>query len=420
MGKASSWIMNFLVGKKEEKEKRKNITFYEDYMRTPNGSIPSTPNYKRRWSFGKSSGREKVNKNSKSLDAITPLITQHAAPLEWENRQNRNKTVAAVPAPAEAIKRVVATREDRIIRSVEEAAATRIQAAYRSYLFYVFLQARRALCALRALVKLQALVRGHLVRRQTAATLQQMHALMAIQVRARCQRIQMAKESAQLVVRSLSSRHGNFPLDSELRGALKAMDLNVYETKRVLKDDHGYLDHPQMGRREHGKTKYYSGEIYISKRKDQYEEFSFPTVPNSPENYSPSPVAIRGRASFTYQKPDYMQPICHPNYMANTESSRAKVRSQSEPKQRPKGSMRPEGKGTAPMNGSNAQQDGRLQGSSSYSMSLAYENRDPWLTKVFQSSRHEDCEYDAKSKARSSYSNCNKLLAACEPHLYLY
>lgn len=57
------------------------------------------------------------------------------------------------------------------------------------------LQARKALCALRGLVKLQALVRGHLVRKQTTAMVRCMNALMSIQVRARVQRIQMAEES---------------------------------------------------------------------------------------------------------------------------------------------------------------------------------------------------------------------------------
>lgn len=55
-------------------------------------------------------------------------------------------------------------------------------------------QARKALHALKGLVKLQALVRGHLVRKQTTATLRGMHALMSIQVRARIQRIQMVAE----------------------------------------------------------------------------------------------------------------------------------------------------------------------------------------------------------------------------------
>lgn len=56
-------------------------------------------------------------------------------------------------------------------------------------------QARRALHALRGLVKIQALVRGHLVRKQATATMRGMHALMAIQVRARIHRIQVAEEA---------------------------------------------------------------------------------------------------------------------------------------------------------------------------------------------------------------------------------
>jgi myosin heavy subunit len=42
-------------------------------------------------------------------------------------------------------------------------------------------QARKALRALRSLVKLQALVRGYLVRKQTATTLQRLQALMRLQ-----------------------------------------------------------------------------------------------------------------------------------------------------------------------------------------------------------------------------------------------
>ncbi|GFQ06578.1 protein iq-domain 31, partial [Phtheirospermum japonicum] len=52
------------------------------------------------------------------------------------------------------------------------------------------LQARRALKALRGLVKLQALVRGYLVRKQATATLKCMESLMTAQVSARSKRLQ--------------------------------------------------------------------------------------------------------------------------------------------------------------------------------------------------------------------------------------
>ncbi|MCL7049184.1 hypothetical protein MKW94_016702 [Papaver nudicaule] len=75
------------------------------------------------------------------------------------------------------------------VNKVEEWAATLIQTAFRGFL------ARRALKALKGLVRLQALVRGHAVRKQAAITLRCMQALVRVQARVRARRVRIALES---------------------------------------------------------------------------------------------------------------------------------------------------------------------------------------------------------------------------------
>lgn len=63
-------------------------------------------------------------------------------------------------------------------------------------ILYFGLKARRALRALKGLVKLQALVRGHNVRKQAKLTLQCMQALVRVQDRMRDQRARLSHESS--------------------------------------------------------------------------------------------------------------------------------------------------------------------------------------------------------------------------------
>lgn len=80
----------------------------------------------------------------------------------------------------------------------------------------MYMQAKKALRALRGLVKLQALARGHLVRKRMNIVLRSMQAVLAIQVRARIQRIQMAEEPPVMVGRRKSYRESSAS-DTQLR-----------------------------------------------------------------------------------------------------------------------------------------------------------------------------------------------------------
>ncbi|XP_004244720.1 protein IQ-DOMAIN 24 [Solanum lycopersicum] len=82
----------------------------------------------------------------------------------------------------------------------EEWAAVVIQSYFRAYL------SRRALRALKGLVKLQALVRGHIVRKQAADMLRRMQALIRAQSRARLGR-SMVFESPPFSTKSTQSIH---------------------------------------------------------------------------------------------------------------------------------------------------------------------------------------------------------------------
>ncbi|KAL9240437.1 hypothetical protein vseg_014657 [Gypsophila vaccaria] len=114
---------------------------------------------------------------------------KHAIAVAAATAAVAEAALAAAKAAAEVVRLTSSGSNNNVGRvsrrrvGLDELAAVKIQSAFRGYL------ARRALKALKGLVKLQALVRGYFVRKQSADMLQRLQAMVRVQARARSNRV---------------------------------------------------------------------------------------------------------------------------------------------------------------------------------------------------------------------------------------
>ncbi|KAL5209555.1 hypothetical protein ABZP36_005178 [Zizania latifolia] len=333
MGRAGRWLRSFLPGKKE-KERAKAAP--APAPETEKAVAVAVTKEKRRWSFRRPAVCHGHGPHGQ-LAFLEPRVDpdHNAVAVAIATAAAAEAAVAAKQAAAAAARLAGSAPGSKpTVVGIEEAAAIKIQSVFKSYL------ARKALCALRGLVKLQALVRGHLVRRQASNTLRCMQALVAAQHRARAARLRLLDDekpihTPRMTPTRRSPHHPRFRQLQEAEENVKIVEVDTvggeaHCTPRTSRRSSCYATplcrtptkvelYPKVSPTPSALTDA-SARTYSSR----YEDFSFATARNSPWHY-------------TYDAP--LQQQQHggdhaPNYMANTESSRAKARSQSAPRQR--------------------------------------------------------------------------------------
>ncbi|KAF5733770.1 IQ-domain 3 isoform 3 [Tripterygium wilfordii] len=125
--------------------------------------------------------------------------SKHAYSVAFATAVAAEAAVAAAHAAAEVV-RLTSTVSHYSGKSKEEIAAIKIQTAFRGYL------ARRALRALRGLVRLKSLIQGQSVKRQATTTLRCMQTLARVQSQIRARRIRMSEEN-QALQQQLQHKH---------------------------------------------------------------------------------------------------------------------------------------------------------------------------------------------------------------------
>lgn len=133
-----------------------------------------------------------------------------------------------------------------------------------------------------------------------------------------------------------------------------------------------------------------------------FEDFSFATARSSPQYYSVMSIHDSTQTSVDYS--------LFPNYMANTQSSRAKARSQSAPRQRLDSYERQSSRRRPSMEGRNIPRGVKMQRSSSQVGSVANEYQFPLSLKLDRSNLSvKDSDCGSTSTILTNYIYCTEV-----------
>ncbi|XP_065850059.1 protein IQ-domain 26-like [Euphorbia lathyris] len=362
MGRATRWL-KALFGFKKETDNKDNIS---DNKRT-----------KKWFSSGKDSNGICYNPAT-----IPPNLSPAEASWlrsyynETDKEQNKHAIAVAAATAAAADAAVAAAQAAvAVVRLTshgrgtmfgggchERWAAVKIQTVFRGYL------ARRALKALKGLVKLQAHFRGYLVRKEATSTLHTMQSIIRAQATVRSLRASNARarnsmerfdETRSEHTASIHSRRlsNNLDVNSIDHETPKIVEIDTASRSKSrsrrtntsvsdFSDDPFYQTHPSPipSKTPHRLSLLDNRNFHDSDWGLIGDEFRFSTAHSTPRfpnsrggggGSNSNPNAPLTPSKSVCADNFFMQIGNCPNYMANTKSFKAKLRSYSAPKQRP-------------------------------------------------------------------------------------
>ncbi|KAL7146373.1 hypothetical protein ABFS83_06G036400 [Erythranthe nasuta] len=366
MGKTGKWFRSLLSSKKSPPDSSSS-----------QAAAPAKEKNKKKskWALSKSNynklqnGEPSASRYTEGMDA-----NKHAIAVAAATAAVAEAALAAAQAAAEVVRLTSGGGSGRnVVRSYiggdrrRVTAAIKIQSAFRAYL------ARRALRALKGLVKLQALVRGHIVRKQSAEMLRRMQSMARIQARASAHRSYLPDFSASRRPGIVNPRNYHRRLNNTKHCGSMTNQHNSrsHTSNNSMNEEEAsdWLDHWMEQQSTWDRHRQYDNDTsdkilevdtwkplrHVSRQADRAsptsqsfsEKLQKPII--NPSASSESSPRVRGSSS-TRPNGDHLRGAATPtrsecsrslfgdyyyrNYMANTESSRAKVRSQSVPKQR--------------------------------------------------------------------------------------
>ncbi|KAL6545991.1 hypothetical protein OROGR_009865 [Orobanche gracilis] len=193
MGRKGNWfssVKKALSPDSSEKKAQKSNKSKKKWFRKEKPSVSESPN------------RETIEVSHVPYP-LPPLEGVKSADVENEQGTHAHEVAVATVAAAQASEEVavrLTTVSQFSGKSTEEIAVIKIQTVFRGYL------ARRALRALRGLVRLKSLVDGPTVQHQTSNTLKCMQTLSRVQSQIQSRRLRMLEENQALQRQLLQNR----------------------------------------------------------------------------------------------------------------------------------------------------------------------------------------------------------------------